>query len=89
MDQNIDNMNKSCCPINVYIDLSKAFDSLDHNILLSKLKYYGLDDKAITLLRSYLPNKDKYVQLGNINSNHHLISRGTYTTGVGNWTSSI
>ena len=39
MDRNIDNMNKSRCSINIYVDLSKAFDSLDHNILLSKLKF--------------------------------------------------
>ena len=76
MDRNIDNMNKSRCPINIYVDLSKAFDSLDHNILLSKLKFYGLDDKAINLLRSYLSNRDQFVQLDNIKSNHHLISRG-------------
>ena len=69
-------MNKSRCPINIYVDLSKAFDSLDHNIPLSKLKFYGLDDQAINLLRSYLSNRDQFVQLGNIKSNHHLISRG-------------
>ena len=62
--------------IYIYINLSKAFDSLDHNILLSKLKLYGLDDKAIDLLRRYLPNRDQFVQLGNIKSNRQLISRG-------------
>ena len=36
---------------------------------MSKLKFYGLDDKAINLLKSYLSN--------NFKSNHHLISRGT------------
>ena len=66
MDRNIDNMNKSRCTINIYVDLSKAFDSLDHNILLSKLNFYGLDDKATNLLRSYLCNRDQFVQLGNI-----------------------
>ena len=43
---------------------------------MSKLKFYGLDDKAINLLRSYLSNRDQFVQLDNIKSNHHPISRG-------------
>ena len=51
MDRNIDNMNRNLTPVNVYIDLSKAFDCLDHNILLSKLKFYGLSDDAIKLLK--------------------------------------
>ena len=38
MDRNIDNMNQKFSPINIYIDLYKAFDCLDHTILLSKLK---------------------------------------------------
>ena len=40
--------------INFYLDLSKAFDSLNHNILLNKLSYYGVTHMANTLLRSYL-----------------------------------
>ena len=51
MDRNLDNMNRNLTPVNVYIDLSKAFDCLDHNILLSKLKFYGLNDNAIKLLK--------------------------------------
>ena len=43
---------------------------------MSNLKFYRLDDKVINLLRSYLSNRDQFVQLGNIKSNHHLISRG-------------
>ena len=36
-------------PINLYLDLSKAFDSLSNAILLSKLKHYGICDAALTL----------------------------------------
>ena len=48
-------------PFNVYIDLSKAFDMLDHSILLEKLKFYGFHQNAIQLCRSYLQNRKQYV----------------------------
>ena len=76
MDRNIDNMNQNFSPINIYIDLCKAFDCLDHAILLSKLKYYGLNDNAIKLLKNYLSDRDQYVQLGDFKSQYHNISCG-------------
>ena len=76
MDRNLDNMNRNLTPVNVYIDLSKAFDCLDHNILLSKLKFYGLNDNAIKLLKKYLSDRYQYVQLGNTKSQLPGISRG-------------
>ena len=54
MDRNLDNMNRNLTLANVYIDLSKAFDCLDHNILLSKLKFYRLGDDAIRFLKNCL-----------------------------------
>ena len=76
MDRNLDNMNRNLTPVNVYIDLSKGFDCLDHNILLSKLKFYGLNDNAIRLLKNYLSDRDQYVQLVNTKFQLHGISCG-------------
>ena len=47
-------MDNYSIPINVYIDLSKAFDTLNHNILLPKLQYYGITGCSNDLLCSYL-----------------------------------
>ena len=48
-------------PTNIYIDLSKAFDTLDHSILLDKLTYYGVCEIEKLLLRNYLSGRHQYV----------------------------
>ena len=39
------------------MDLSKAFDSLNHELLLAKLKTYGLDSNSVSFMKSYLTNR--------------------------------
>ena len=55
-------------PISIFIDLSKAFDTLDHNILIYKLQYYGLNRTALQLMRSYLTYRKQFAQFGDTTS---------------------
>lgn len=43
----------------VFVDLQKAFDTVDHSILISKMERYGLNELALTLFSSYLENRSQ------------------------------
>jgi len=47
--------------LGVFIDLSKAFDTVDHKILFAKLRYYGISGKYYEWICSYLTNRKQYV----------------------------
>jgi len=49
----------------IFCDLEKAFDSVNHDILLSKLSYYGTSGKATFLLKSYLQNRYQRILITN------------------------
>ena len=51
--------------LGIFIDLSKAFDTLDHEILLSKLSNYGIQNNALRLIKSYLSDRKQYVSVLN------------------------
>lgn len=61
VDNILSNMDANKTPCAVYCDLSKAFDCLDYNILIAKLKYYGFSLSALSLVKNYLTNRKQYV----------------------------
>ncbi|MGB1899487.1 MAG: reverse transcriptase family protein, partial [Candidatus Kariarchaeum pelagius] len=69
-------LDKGELPIAIFLDLSKAFDTIDHDILISKLTYYGIKNKALELLVNYLKNRKQYVDFNNTISDKHTIKTG-------------
>ena len=60
----------------LFMDLSKAFDCLPHNLLIAKLEAYGLDISACQLVSSYLSNRKQRVKIGNVKSEWAPLSKG-------------
>ncbi len=63
-------------PISIFLDLSKAFDTLDHHILIKKLEYYGLNGLSIKLMESYFLNRKQYVEIDESDSDMLTLTIG-------------
>ena len=62
--------------ISIFLDLAKAFDSVNHKILLQKLEKYGVRGTPLMFIESYLSNRWQYVKLNDISSNLERINIG-------------
>ena len=62
--------------VGVFLDLKKAFDTVDHNIPLSKLKLYGIRGSTHSWFKSYLSNRKQYVEYNNFKSDTKTITHG-------------
>lgn len=60
----------------VLCDLSKAFDCVDHNILLNKLKFYNFCNDSIELMTSYLKDRSQRVRCEGVTSGEKLVNLG-------------
>jgi gmma-aminobutyric acid receptor subunit gamma/cGMP-dependent protein kinase 2 len=60
----------------ILMDLSKVFDCLPHDLILLKLEAYGLSEKSINLLKSYLSDRKQCVKVNNICSSFETVYKG-------------
>jgi hypothetical protein len=70
------NVDKKMFNLVVFIDLKKSFDTINHDILLKKLEFYGIKGQALDLLKSYLSNRHQKCQVESFVSSEHLIKCG-------------
>ena len=62
--------------IGVFLDLSQAFDTVNHAILFDKLEHYGIRGLALEWVKSYFSERAQFVEFNNVRSSPQGISRG-------------
>ena len=72
----------------LFMDLSKAFDTINHDFLIAKLKVYGFSKEALSLMKSYLKNRKQKLQINNKFSSERDVIAGV-PQGVYGWPSSF
>ena len=60
----------------IFVDLQKAFDTVNHEILLKKLEHYGLRNMTNSWFKSYLNNRKQLVSLNGVDSETQIMQHG-------------
>ena len=69
-------MDKKHTHVNIYLDLSNAFDTNNVEVLLFKMRYYGVVGTLFKLIQNYLINRKQYVQYKTYESNFNSVNTG-------------
>ena len=70
------NLDKKMFSCGIFVDLEKAFDTVNHSILLSKLEHYGIRSNALQWLSNYLTNRSQCLSANEIKSSSLKINCG-------------
>ena len=72
----LDAFNENKYTLGILIHLSKAFDIVDHDMLLKKLNIYGIKGKSLKWFHSYLTNKKQFIKYCDQNTNLEVLRCG-------------
>ena len=70
------NFNSSKITQGIFLDFSKAIDTIDHNILIRKLTFYNFTDNSKDFIQCYLANRKQFVQINHANSSFLTLKKG-------------
>ena len=76
MDKAISEIEKKKHVIGIFIDLSKALDTIEHGILIDKLEHYGIRGKLYTLIKSYISCRTQQSKTLGISSDKFIVKYG-------------
>ena len=76
MDKLIKSLENGEFVIGIFLDFSKAFDTVDHAILLEKLYHYGIRGTTLDWFNSYLSSRKQYITYNGISSHTKTVSCG-------------
>ena len=76
MDKLIDSLEKGEYVVGIFLDFSKVFDTVNHDIMLQKLSHYGIRGTALNWFGSYLSDRKQFVTYNDVSSPTKVISCG-------------
>jgi len=68
-------LDKQVCTVGIFIDLTKAYDVLNHKLLLEKLSSYGVRGTTNSWFRSYLTNRRQFIKINQSDSSNIMVNR--------------
>jgi retron-type reverse transcriptase len=81
-NQILSQVNKKSSVCGIFCDLTKAFDNVNHDILMTRLEYYGIVGKFGELIESYLNNRYQIVIIKSLYASNYVSSRELVKHGV-------